>query len=395
MRKTPLLLIVVLAVTAATGSASAASPGDRVPASCREMRPTLGGLVKDMRVPGAVVLVRSPKLGRCFLTFGARRLHGKRPIRINDQFRIASNTKTMTGTVILQLVQKNKVRLDDPVSKYRQGVPNGDSITIEQLLTMRSGLQDYTDTPELAQSADMTPKRVWTPDEVLELSFAKPPAFAPGTGYLYSNANTVLLGLIIEQVTGSTLAQAFKKQIFHPLGLRRTLLPVPSSNIIPKAHPDGYMFGTYTEFVEGGLSPEQEAQANAGTLLPGNWTGLNPSFAFAAGAVISTPGNLARYVKALVGGGLLSKRLQRQRLASPRPIDPAHPEGPRYGQAIVKYGELYGHTGEVPGYDSFMAYDPKRRITLLTMANLVTAPDGRSTGGELAKAVIAKLYPAG
>jgi len=369
--------------------------GRRDPAYCRAMRPTLGALVEDLKVPGAVVLVRSAKLGNCFLTFGTRSLAGDRPIGLNDQFRIGSNTKTMTGTVILQLVQEHKLSLDDPVSKYRDGVPNGENITIEQLLTMRSGLADYSASPELAQAMDATPDRVWTPEEVLALSFAQPPAFAPGQGYLYSNANTVLLGLIIEKVTGVPLEQAFAKRIFRPLGLTRTLLPARTSNALPRAHAQGYLFGTVAEFIEddGVLPPDEAADANAGTLEPNDVTDVNPSWAWAAGAGISTTRDLARYVKALVAGELLNKKLQRQRLASVRSIDPDNPDSPAYGQAIVKYGELYGHTGELPGYNSFMGYDPKRDITVITWANLVAAPDGRLTSPLLSQAVIDALYP--
>lgn len=350
-------------------------------------------MVNDMRVPGAVVLVRSPKLGNCFLSFGARSLGGDQPIGLDDQFRIGSNTKTMTGTVILQLAQEKKLRLDDPVSKYHLGVPNGENITIEQLLNMRSGLQDYTSAPEFARAVDAAPERIWTPDEMLAISFAQRPVFAPGEGYLYSNANTVLLGLIIEQLTGKTLAQVFDQRIFRPLGLTHTLLPAPSSSTIPRAHSQGYMYGTFSDFIKGPLSPEQVASANAGTLEPMNWTVLNPSWAFSAGAVISTTRDLARYVKALVDGKLLSDKMQEQRLASVLPIDPNNPDGPRYGEAIVKYGELYGHQGELPGFNSFMGYDPKRDITVVVWTNLITAPDGRPTATDLTQAVIDEIYP--
>ena len=88
---------------------------------------------------------------------------------------------------------------------------------------------------------------------------------------------------------------------------------------------------------------------------------MNPSWGWAAGGVISTTNDLARYAKALGGGGLLSRQMQAQRLASPEPIDPSKPDGTAYGFGIIKYGEMYGHTGELPGYDSYMGYDPKTR----------------------------------
>jgi D-alanyl-D-alanine carboxypeptidase len=299
----------------------------------------------------------------------------------------------MTGTVVLQLVQEGKLALDDPVSKYHVGVPNGDNITITQLLNMRSGLQDYTGLPTFGEMLDANPERVFTADEVLALSYAQPPAFAPGRGYLYANPNTVLLGLIVEQVTGQPLSQVFEQRIYRPLGMKRTLLPAVGSYTMPKAHAHGYMFGTNAEFVSGSLSPEQIAEAESGTLKPIDRTDMNPSWGWAAGAVVSTTRDLARYAKALGSGELLNRGMQAERLASVQPIDPSKAT-PAYGLGIVKYGELYGHTGELPGFDSFMAYDPERDITVLAWSNLLNSADGRSTGGTLASAVISELYPA-
>ena len=404
VRKARIACAVALVVVVATGctapttteSPSATASDGPDAAYCQDMQPTLEGLADDMNVPGAVVLVRSPELGDCFLSFGARSLEEQQPISLDDQFRIGSNTKTMTGTVILQLVDENELRLDDPVSKYRTGVPNGENITIEQMLSMRSGLADYSASPELAESMDETPDRVWTADEVLALSYAQGPAFAPGEGYLYSNANTVLLGLIIEDLTGQSLEDAFEARIFGPLGLDRTMLPARTENTLPDQHADGYLFGTVAEFIsdDGVLSSVEAAEASAGTLVPNDVTDINPSWGWAAGAGISTTDELARYVKALVAGELLSEETQQQRLASVRPVDPDNPDSPAYGLAIVQYGQLYGHAGELPGYNSFMGHDPERDITVIAWANMMTGPDGRLTAAVLSQAVIDQLYPA-
>jgi D-alanyl-D-alanine carboxypeptidase len=393
MRPITLALVIALAGFATTGAASGAIARKGDPDYCRALRPEVAARVKEMRIPGAVVVVRSPKLGNCSISVGTRKLGSDQPIRLDDQFRIGSNTKTMTGTVVLQLVEEKKLRLDDPVSKYRDDVPNGENITIEQMLNMSSGLADYTDLPELAHSMDATPEKVWTPDEVLALSFAQPPAFAPGEGHLYSNANTVLLGLIIEQITGEPLEQVFQERIFRPHGLTHTLLPARTTNTMPKAHSDGYLVGTVTEmFANGGvLSPAQVDALDAGTLVRIDVTDMNPSWGWAAGAAISTTDDLARYVKALGSGELLGRKMQRQRLASVRPIDPTNPDSPEYGQAIVRYGELYGHTGELPGYNSFMGYDPKRDITVIAWANVIFGPDGRATADVLSQTVMDEL----
>src|SRR5262249_55795136 len=128
------------------------------------------------------------------------------PPRADTHFRIASNTKTVTSAVIMQLAQENKLSLDDPVSNYVPGVPNGDNITIAQLLEMRSGLYNYTNAPEVSESLDHDPTKAWPPPEVLAIAFAHSPDFPPGTAYEYCNTNYALLGLVAEKLDGKPLA---------------------------------------------------------------------------------------------------------------------------------------------------------------------------------------------
>jgi D-alanyl-D-alanine carboxypeptidase len=403
-RRTTAMTFGALALVGAAGCAAGEAPETSSgapspaadPAYCQELDGDVHELVDDLAATGAVVLVQSPELGDCFLSYGVRALGEDEPIALDDQFRIGSNTKTMTGTVVLQLVDEGLLRLDDPVSKYRADVPNGENITIDQLLAMRSGLADYSAAHDLSVAMDETPERVWSADEVLALSYAEPPAFAPGDGHLYSNANTVLLGLIVEDLTGMPMEPALEERIFAPLGLDSTLLPERASNTLPQSHARGYMFGSVVDLVAGGgvLPAAEAADAKAGTLVPNDVTDMNPSWGWAAGAGVSTTEELARYAKALGTGELLSDDTHQQRLASVIPTDPDNPASAAYGQAIVKYGALYGHTGELPGYNSFMAHDPERDITVIAWANLMAAPDGRLTADALAQAVIDVLYPA-
>ncbi len=376
--------------TSASASGSASS-GD--PAYVEALQPQLDQLVADMAVTGAVVLVRSPELGDWTTSFGTRTWHCTDPVTLADHVRIGSNTKTWTGTVILQLVDEGLIGLEDPVSKYRPDVPNGDNITVAQLLDMSSGLANYTTNLELNEQQDSNPSRVWTPEELLAMGLAEPPAFPPGEGYLYSNTNLVLLGLIIEQLTGGPVAQAFQTRIFEPLGLTQTSFPALADASIPEPHPQTYTFGTNVETIDSlVLSPEVQEGARAGTLEPMDVTDLNPSWAWTAGAGISTAEDLADYVEALVGGGLLSPELQQERIASVQPLDPADPASPGYGLALASFGPIYGHTGELPGTNSFMGHDPSRDITVVTWTSTAPAPDGQGPAVELAKAVIAELY---
>src|SRR5438876_7283531 len=133
---------------------------------------------KELLVPGAVVLLRTPQ-GEFTVTHGTTRLGTMSPPRVDTHFRIASNTKTMTAAVIVLLAQEGKLSLDDPVSKYVPGVPNGDNITITELLNMRSGLYTYDDGPEFWAVLERDPTKIWTPAEVLAIAFTHPPYFHP------------------------------------------------------------------------------------------------------------------------------------------------------------------------------------------------------------------------
>ena len=182
---------------------------------------------QELLVPGAVVLVRTPQ-GEFTATYGTTELGAASPPSADTHFRIASNTKTMTAAVIMQLAQEGKLSLDDPVSKYVPGVPNGDNITIAELLEMRSGLYNYTEAPEVSASSDRDPAKAWSPAEVLAIAFARPPNFAPGTAFEYNNTNYVLLGLVAEKVDGKPLAQVDAGPVVRAAGYCSTPYSPPA-----------------------------------------------------------------------------------------------------------------------------------------------------------------------
>ena len=227
-----------IVATPSTQTASALKPIDQT-----ALQAMVDTTIKELLIPGAVVLLRTPQ-GDFTAASGTTQLGTTNPPRADTHFRIASNTKTMTAAVILQLAQEGKLRLSDPVSKYVPGVPNGDNITIAQLLEMRSGLYNYTNAPELSASIDRDPTKVWTPAELLAIAFAHPPNFPPGTKYEYNNTNYALLGLIIEKMDGRPLATAMQKRLFEPLGMQHTVLPASTSNSIPEPYSHGYLYGS-------------------------------------------------------------------------------------------------------------------------------------------------------
>jgi D-alanyl-D-alanine carboxypeptidase len=256
-------------------------------------------------------------------------------------------------------------------------------------------LPSYTTLRSFNQTMDDEPERAWDPEELVAIGLAEPVSFKPGTGWEYSNTNTVLAGLIVEQITGRPLAEVLAERIFEPLGMDHTLLPAVDDATIPDPHPHGYLFGTNVSTLNPGdaiLPVDQQAAARAGSLRPGDYTSLNPSWGWAAGAGISTVRDLAIFVEVLVGGGLLSDELQQQRLDSITSVDPGNPNSAGYGLAIARFGPMLGHDGSLPGYQSFMGHDPSTGTTLIIVATLQFGPAGEEPANQLAMTVIEQLY---
>ncbi len=386
--------IVLAMICFISGSASAET--NLKPIDPAALRKVIEATAKELMLPGAMVLLRTPQgefdLGYGTTAFGA----ADRPAP-GTHFRAASNTKTMTAAVILQLVGEGKLGLDDPISRFVGAVPNGDKITLRQLLKMRSGLYNYTDAPELAKSLDDDPDKVWTMDELRHLAFSRPPHFAPGAEFEYNNTNYLLLGLAAEKVEGLPLARIFQRRLFGPLGLGSTALPPSTSNAIPAPYAHGYLYGSSSyALVDAPYPADLQAAARAGTLKPNDDTYQNPSAYFAAGGAISTAQDLASWIRALVVGKVFDPETHRRWLDSPEAEDPANPQGQKYGYGIsvITFGpnKIYFHGGEMPGYNSFMGYDPVNGVTLVVWTSLTLSLDGRPTANALMLKLLDQIY---
>ncbi|MFI5764741.1 serine hydrolase domain-containing protein [Streptomyces sp. NPDC051563] len=407
------LLIVVCGVPLAAPGASAAAatvaadpvPGPSAPTPGPALKPidpaTLRSAVdaaaKKLLIPGAVVLLRTPQ-GTFRVLTGTAELGKDRPPTTADHFRIASNTKTMTSALIQLLVQDGKVRLTDPVSAYVPGVPNGAGITIAELLEMRSGLYNYTDAPEFSAALDADPGKAWTPQEVLDIAFRRPPDAAPGTEYAYDNTNYVLLGLVAEKAGGRPLAEQFKDRLFTPLGLTGTSLPGIHDTSLPAPYAHGYLYGGSAHAMTDEPYPaDVQAAARSGKLKPLDYTHQNASYATAAGGAVSTADDTATWIKALVTGKVLDPASQKRWLDSPRPQDPAAPDAQQYGygiayQRFTPRAAMYFHGGELPGFNSFMGHDPDNDVTLVVWANLTVSLDAKAAAMALLPTILNQVY---
>src|ERR671920_1200015 len=220
-------------------------------------------------VPGAIAAVRTPE-GTWVSTRGVADRATGEPMQADMHHRIGSVTKTFTATLLLQAADEGRLSLDDTIDQYIKGIPNGDEITLRQMANMSSGIASYTLDEEWEDEALANPKRAWTPEKLARICIKDSPAFEPpGTGWQYSNTNYVLLGLVLEQVTGKQIGELYQKEIIKPLHLKDTSFP-NADRALPKPYDHGYTLQ--------GQSDGQLADAT-------HWT---PTWSWTAGAMIST-----------------------------------------------------------------------------------------------------------
>ncbi|EHM25260.1 MULTISPECIES: serine hydrolase domain-containing protein [Streptomyces] len=295
----------------------------------------LNTLVRDGGTPAALASVKGPGGRDRTYTAGTGDLATGAPVPVDGQVRIGSNTKTFVAVVVLQLVAERRVSLDAFVDTYLPGLVRGEGIdgrriTVRHLLQQTSGLPEYTS--HLGDDV-----RYYAPHELLATALRHPADFAPGKRWKYSNTNYVLAGLIVQKITGRPLADEIDRRVIQRIGLRHTYFPAPGDASIREPHPHGYH--------------QEPAQTPLRDI-----TEMDPSWAWAAGQMISTNSDLNRFFTALLTGRLLPAP-QLARMRSTVPADATFGPGARYGLGLVSRplpcgGLSWGHGGSFPGYET-------------------------------------------
>ncbi|EME61992.1 beta-lactamase class C [Amycolatopsis decaplanina DSM 44594] len=352
-------LVALLAATTATPALAVTGPH-------HDVDKALKTLVQD-GVPGAQATVTTTSGRTWSEREGVGNIEDRTPFPRGAKFRAASVTKPFVAVVVLQLVAEGKVRLDTPIDRYLPGLVagngnDGSKITVRQLLQHTSGLYDYVRDLDV----DAWRHRGAEPEELVTIGLEHPPLFAPGTSWSYSNTNYVVAGMLIEKLTGRSVATEIRSRIAEPLGLRDTYLPLRGDESLPSPHPRGY-------------TPRATGLAD--------FTDFDPSAAGASGGLVSTGEDLDRFFGALVDGRLLPRpQLTEMQRTVPAPVGIP---GAEYGLGIASVplscgGRFWGHGGNIIGFANLSGAVPHgKRVNVVV--NQDPLPDTASD--DLAKAL--------
>jgi D-alanyl-D-alanine carboxypeptidase len=364
VRRVALVAVALLALPA--GAEAAIGPRQRA-----ELAAVVRADMREGLVPGVTVGLWDPGRGTWARSFGQANPRSGRAMRRRDILRVGSITKTFTATVVLQLVQEGRLRLDQPIRRWGPAFPNAGRIT-----NHTSGLFDPTnDDPAFERRLFAHPRRRVPPSEILRAAARHAPYFPPGQGWHYSNTNYLLLGRIVRAVSGHHVGAELRRRLLHPLGLTHTAYSTGTRVPAPRA-------AGFLQLLE---------RRHPTTDWRFSWAG-------AAGALTSNPADLRRWAPVLATGrGILSRRMQRRRLQ----MVPTGSPHFTYGLGIFRDAGWLGHDGEVPGYAAIVLYHPGLRATLVVLEN--TSPDDDAyPAGHTAQApiqigtdVLSVLYPHG
>ncbi len=302
-------------------------------------------LAEKNKAMGSLVIVKDSRV-LYSRAIGYSQIDGteKKPLTTANRFRIGSITKMFTATLILQLVEEGKLKLTDTLDKFLPQVPNARKITIAQILSHRSGIPNVRREQNAQGNVNTTPMTI---DEHLALIVKATPDFEPDTKSLYSNSGYFLLGLIIEKLTGKSYEAALQEKIVSKIGLKDTYIAT------------------------GNIDVNKNESLTYFMIPGGDWKRVpetHPSLLFSAGAITSTPNDLAKFIQALFDGKLVSKETLDQ-MKTMR-------DGEGFGMVTFEFAgkTFYGHTGGTDNYGAWLAYLPEEKLAVAYTTNAKVYP---------------------
>ena len=352
------VLAVPVAAAIALGAAGGAASAAPSKGEAESLKARAQGLV-EAGYPAALAAVSDSKGESAGVAVGKGSLETGQAPPMDGEVRVGSNTKTFVAVVVMQLVQEGKVGLDEPIETYLPGLIKGEGIdgsriTVRQLLQHTSGLPDFDET--LFGTTDVFQYRhhYVTPRDVLDSALSKPAQFEPGAQWKYTNTNYIVLGMLIERVSQRPVGEQIDERIVKKLGLSHTYFPAPGEEKIRGTHPQGY-------------------HLSAGGKLE-DITEMDPFWAWAAGAMISTPSELNTFFQAVFDGRLLTQS-SIDEMKKGVDTDKA---GVVYGLGLIGRslscgGTAWGHGGDIAGYHTRGGVGPDGTAVTVAVTALPTA----------------------
>jgi D-alanyl-D-alanine carboxypeptidase len=289
-------------------------------------------------------------------------------------FVVGSVSKTFVSAAVMKLADDGQLSIDDPLAKFMPDYPNAANITLRQLLHHTSGIYDYFAASNYDSLVFGSMRgHAWTPDEILS-TFAHAPYFEPGAGYHYSNTNFILLGLVVESVTGKRLGDVYRDWFFGPLGLANTTFQ--GSGPPPSDAAEGYLERP-KGLKEQGDDTDYRPNISAATV------------AWAAGAIDGSAHDITTWGDALYGGHLVSPGAlaQMEDWTYYPATDETYGLGTR--SRVIQGERVFGHTGSIRGFDAAMWHFPELNMTVTVLTNL-----GRIDANPIVDELMAVAYPA-
>lgn len=360
-------------VDPARGSATAVAPASTAASVHRaRLQAVLDSITRGARFPGVSVGIAFPDGSSAGIASGWSDTAQKVAMQPAHLLLQGSVGKTYAAAVALQLVAEGRLRLDARISEYLgtepwfARLPNAADITVRQLMNHTSGLVRYEFDDDFVRDLTAAPDRTWQPAELVAYLLDTSAPFAAGSGWEYSDTNYILLGMILERITGQRFYDEVGQRLLAPLGLTRT---VPSTSRVIAGLSQGYA---------GPNNPFGGADAMIG--LDGRFA-INPQFEWTGGGFASTAEDLARWGVALYAGSVLPDSIRRLMVSGGAPA-PLGPAGTTYGLGVIvrppgPFGPSWGHSGFFPGYLTEMAHFPEHGITAVAMIN--TSAQGRAS----------------
>lgn len=334
------------------------------PEKQRQIEALVDETMKSENIPGVVVGIWTGDKEPFILARGVADLKSDRAVAPEDRFYIGSISKTFVATIIYQLSDEGRLNLKDPISRWLPDFPDGSNITVLQLLNMTAGIHDLTGDPAFSEIYYNDPLRKMSRQDEYDIIKNVSAPYHPGERCLYNDANYILLGMIIEKATGNKIEDEIHTRICQPLGLSQTELPLVPE--ISGQHSKGYREGANGELEE---------------VL------VDPSQAWAAGAMVSNLYDLKTYARALYEGKLISAA-SRKSMQTWHHMDGYPNPFPHkvyslidifYGGGMMNWGGLIGHNGTIQGFNGVMAYIPGKDTTVVIWVNKFNDRPGEKT----------------